>query len=158
MYIIENGIDKKQLHKIANAFYTKINPIKKSGVLYKNSLNKRVKKKYTYSRSKKKKYFYNLLIEKDFRLLKSIIKGTPSELKAIVQKMERLVSLNKILPFYEIIDGKKVSTDFGEEVLDLFDYTGCRGSLKFVWWANEIGNRICPYCNYEPTFMAEYKN
>lgn len=155
MYIIESGINKS-LDKIASEFYNKINPKKKTGVLYKYSLIERIKNNYSLANAKENKYFYNTLIKNDSSLLDKIIKGKPYELKVIVHQFEDLVDNGKILPFYTITNGKMISTDFGKEVMNLFDYKGRRGSQTFIWWAEQLGIRICPYCNCETTFLAEH--
>jgi len=155
MYKIDKGT-KMSLDEIAKKFHRKINPTKKSGVLYKNSLNKRVRRKYNSEKDPLKKYFYKLLVEKKYALINAITISKPAELKKIVQDFENLVNTGAIPAFYTMFGAEVKSTVFGEEVLDLFNYKGCRGSIKFHWWATVLGNRVCPYCNYEFTFFVKH--
>lgn len=155
MYKIDRGA-VKSLEKISSEFYSKLNPIKKSGALRKNSLKKRILKKYNTANDVSRKSFYGILIERKFKLLRKIIIGKPSDLKAIIERFDQLVQLGHIPRFYDINGDQISATSFGEEVLETFNYKGCRGSIKFRWWAHEIGNKVCPYCNHGYTFIAGY--
>jgi hypothetical protein len=62
-----------------------------------------------------------------------------------------MVFANIIPAFSQMIDGVLTSTTFGTDVLNLFDYKACRGSLKFIWLVNELDVVVCPYCNLNHT-------
>lgn len=157
MFRIEQGKTQK-LEVLANNFFNQVNPHKISGALNKNSLKSRLAKKLRAEKVKEKRVFYSMLSKKKYKLLRQIITGSPSELNIIYNKINELVSRGTILPFSIEDKGKIKSTDFGEEVLKLFNYKACRGSLKFIWLVNELDINICPYCNYEHTFKIKHKN
>ncbi len=155
MFKIEKG-KSKFLASIAKEFYSKVNPVnKRTGTLLKNSLKKRLQKKIRNEKDAKKKIFYSKLTERKFKLLEEIITGSPTQLQAIQIKIEALVA-SKIIPaFSQTIGGVLSSTAFGKEVLKLFDYKSCRGSLKFIWLVDELNVVVCPYCNDSHTHKVK---
>ncbi len=156
MFKIERG-KSKTLIEIAYEFYSKVNPMKK-GKLENSSLKKRLVKKITKETDLKKKYFYETLYSNDFELLNQIITGNPEQLNLIQENIEKMVTSNTILPFSQTIKGKLSSTDFGTEVLKLFNYKNWRGGSKFKWLSNELDIIVCPYCNNSQTIMVNNTN
>jgi hypothetical protein len=154
MFKIERGVNYT-LPSLARQFYKKINPINKNGAHKKNSLEKRLKKIYLAEKDPLQKRFFKELYANNYRNLKTLIKGTPSELSSLMATIDALLATTHIPAFYEIKKGAYSSTPFGTKVLKLFDYTACRGSIKFVWFVEELGIDICPYCNYEYTFKIK---
>jgi len=157
MFKIEQGKTQK-LEVLANNFYRQLNPLKISGVLHKNSLKSRLAKKLRTEKVKQKRNFYSMLSKSNYKLLQQIITGSPNELDTIYKKINEFVFRGIILPFSHEVKGKIESTEFGEEVLELFNYKSCRGSLKFIWLVNELDVNICPYCNYVHTFKIKHKD
>src|SRR5665213_3061611 len=153
MFKIREG-KKESLQTLANEFFTKLNPCKSGTTLSKNALKKRVEKKLKGEKDAKKKRFYLELSKKNYKLLKEIIIGDPNQLTTIKNDFDRLIALDAIPAFYYFDRGINKSTEFGVQVLDLFNYTACRGSIKFKWLVDELGVIICPYCNYEHTFAT----
>lgn len=154
MFKIENG-KSKILTTIANEFYSKVNPVKRTGSLMKNSLKKRLLKKIRNEKDAQKKIFYTKLAENKFKLLREIITGNPSQLQLIQNKIDGMVIANTIPSFSQTIGGVLTSTTFGTEVLKLFDYKSCRGSLKFIWLVDELNVVVCPYCNDSHTHKVK---
>lgn len=166
MFLIRNGINNKGLESIAREFYFKLNPKKKrTNILKKVALNRKVRKKYevlvekrkkeglsTYEKQKYK--FYKYLVQNKFENLKKIILSGPRELKQIKTQIDQQVSLGIYPRFYKQVGADYEGTEFGKEVLALFNYNGCRGGSKFIWWAEQIDTNVCPYCNYENMFIA----
>ncbi|GAB3928120.1 hypothetical protein [Larkinella terrae] len=147
MFKIEKG-KSKILLAIANELYSKLNPVKKkTGSLQKNSLKKRLLKKIRSEKDIQKKIFYRLLSEHRFKLLREIITGDPTQLQLIHNRIEAMVAANTIPPFSQSVRGVLSSTEFGNEILKLFDYKSCRGSIKFIWLVDELDVVVCPYCN-----------
>jgi len=143
----------RALTYLANKFYSKANPLKKTGALDKRSLKKRVSKKCNNEKDPLKKKFYQKLRTKNYELLKKIITSDINSLTNIQTDFETLVGNGVIAPFYTNIGGVYESTTFGVEVLELFNYKSSRGSVRFNWLVNELDVPICPYCNYEHTFQ-----
>ncbi len=146
MFKLEKG-KNKNLPQIANEFYSKLNPVKKTGLLMKDSLKKRLQKKIRREKDPKKLVFYKKLAEKKYKILEEIITGSPIHLADIQEQMDAMVKKNLIPAFSQNIKGVISSTQFGLEVLNLFDYKSCRGSIKFIWLVNELDVVVCPYCN-----------
>lgn len=154
MFKIEKG-KNKYLSAIANEFYSKVNPVKRNGLLNKYSLKKRLLKKIRSEKDPRKKIFYIRLAEKKFKLLKEIIVGTPSQLAAIQKRFDAMVLAGIIPTFSQSKAGVLSCTSFGAELLKLFDYKACRGSLKFIWLVDELNVFICPYCNVSQTHKVK---
>jgi hypothetical protein len=143
----------RALTYLANKFYSKANPLKKSGALDKRSLKKRVSKRCNNEKDPLKKTFYQKLRRKNYELLRKIITSDINGLTDIHNDFETLVTNGVISPFYTNTNGVYASTTFGEEVLELFNYKASRGSIRFNWLVQELDVTICPYCNYEHTFQ-----
>lgn len=155
MFKIEKG-KNKTLIQISNEFYSKLNPVKKrTGSLMKNSLKKRLQKKIRSEKDPQKLFFYKKLADNKYKIIKEIITGNPTQLASRQQEFEALVTSNKIPAFSQIINGVISSTAFGLEVLNLFDYKSCRGSVKFVWLVKELDIVVCPYCNETYTHIVK---
>lgn len=155
MFKIEKG-KSKVLAAIAHEFYSKVNPVKKrTGSLQKNSLKKRLLKKIRSEKDIQKRAFYKLLAENKFKLLREVITGSPTQLQSIQKRLEAMVATNTILPFSQTVGGVLSSTTFGNEVLKLFDYKACRGSIKFIWLVDELDIVVCPYCNDSHTHKVK---
>lgn len=146
------------LNLLANQFYTKMNPVTKGGALHKNALTKRIMKAHKTEKDPAKKRFYHQLCTKKCRKLREIITGAPDRLTTIAADMDRLQAAGLIPALYRIENGSYVSTDFGEEVLNLFGYKAARGSIKFIWLVEQLDSRICTYCNDEHTFKIKRAN
>lgn len=158
MFKIEKGRDKT-LIKIANAFYSKLNPVnKKTGALLNNSLKKRLLKKIRNEKDMQKLFFYKKLAKNNFKILKQIITGSPTELVTLHQQIEAMVINNIIPALSQRIGGILSSTTFGLEVLKFFDYKSCRSSVKFIWLVNELDVVVCPYCNESHIHTVKVNN
>lgn len=154
MFKIEKGRNKT-LTNIASEFYTKLNPMKKTGSLKKNSLKKRLEKIIRNEKNPQKLVFYNKLAAEKFKILKEIITGNATQLATIQQQIESMVTSGTIPRFSQKIGGVISSTEFGSDVLTLFDYKSCRGSIKFIWLVNELDIVVCPYCNESHTHIVK---
>jgi len=146
MFKIQHG-KSKPLQYLAKEFYKRINPLKATNSLKKNSIKKRITKKIRIEKDIQRKAFYIMLARGKFKFLEEIITSNTNQLQLIQNKIETLVVAKIIPEFFTLKKGKPVSTDFGIDVLELFDYKSCRKNNKLYTLADDLDIVTCPYCN-----------
>lgn len=145
MFRIKQTKNKYSLDRLAKKYYKKLNPCAPKRKTH--TLENRIKEQEKAETSCEKKRFYQLLTQNHCANLKKIIIGKPAVLEAWYNRVESLVNRKEILPLWEIKNGKIKSTDFGNEILSLFNYKGQRKSeYTFYWLFKELNILVCPYC------------
>ncbi|MEI8202415.1 MAG: hypothetical protein WCH34_05350 [Bacteroidota bacterium] len=157
MFKVEKG-KTKTLDVLAKEFYSLLKPSNLKSSSRKYSIVNRLNKSISKETDTLKKRFYKHLKKKNYKLLKKIISSPSNQLVSIMNDFELMV-LNKEIPAFHEPNGKTIkATKFGEEVLELFNYKACRGSVKFNWLVRELDIPVCPYCNEVYTFQVKRTN
>lgn len=144
MFRIKKTKNKYSLDRLAKKYYRELNPCTPKRRA--STLENKIKKKEKTESVIEKKRFYQLLTQNNCANLKKIIIGKPAVLETWYNRIESLVNCKEILPLWEIKNGKIESTDFGKEILCLFNYKGQRSGKTFYWLFKELNILVCPYC------------
>ena len=154
MFLVSKG-KSLSLTSICSEYWEKLNKTKSSGAHHDNALKKKITKALRNETDEKLFFFYALLAKNKWALLKELVVAKPDRLLQLSQEMDKRTLAGKIPAFWETVNGKVKATSHGTKVMDIFNYSGLRGSYVFTWLSHTLDLPICPYCNFENTISIK---